>query len=128
MLFRSGDLSAWEQDWRKRSRGKALAVVRPGDTRQVAEVVRACAEAGTPIVPQGGNTGLAVGSTPDESGTQVLLSLQRLNAIRGIDAANLTMTVEAGCVLQTLQEAARNAGFLFPPSVPSLPIIRSRRS
>ena len=116
-VLTEGDLSAWEQDWRKRSRGKALAVVRPGDTRQVAEVVRACAEAGTPIVPQGGNTGLAVGSTPDESGTQVLLSLQRLNAIRGIDAANLTMTVEAGCVLQTLQEAARNAGFLFPLSL-----------
>ena len=116
-VLTEGDLGAWEQDWRKRSRGKALAVVRPGDTRQVAEVVRACAEAGTPIVPQGGNTGLAVGSTPDESGTQVLLSLQRLNAIRAIDAANLTMTVEAGCVLQTLQEAARNAGFLFPLSL-----------
>jgi len=116
-VLTDGDLTAWEQDWRKRSRGKALAVVRPANAQQVADVVRACAEAGTSIVPQGGNTGLAVGSIPDDSGTQVLMSLQRMNAIRGIDAANLTMTVEAGCVLQTLQEAARNAGFLFPLSL-----------
>ncbi|SCK47503.1 FAD/FMN-containing dehydrogenase [Variovorax sp. HW608] len=116
-VLTDGDLTAWEQDWRKRSRGKALAVVRPGTTQQVADVVKACAAAGTSIVPQGGNTGLAVGSIPDGSGTQVLLSLQRMNAIRGIDAANLTVTVEAGCVLQVLQEAARDAGFLFPLSL-----------
>jgi len=116
-VLTDGDLTAWEQDWRKRERGKALAVVRPGDTQQVAAVVRACAAVGTSIVPQGGNTGLAVGSTPDASGTQVLLSLQRMNAIRATDAANLTMTVEAGCILQTLQEAAERAGFLFPLSL-----------
>lgn len=116
-VLTEGDLSAYEQDWRKRSRGKALAVVRPASPQQVAEVVKACAAAGTAIVPQGGNTGLAVGSIPDESGTQVLLSLQRMNAIRGIDAANLTMTVDAGCVLQTLQETAEKAGFLFPLSL-----------
>ena len=116
-VLTDGDLTAWEQDWRKRSRGKALAVVRPANTQQVADVVKACSAAGTAIIPQGGNTGLAVGSIPDDSGTQVLLSLQRMNAIRGIDAANLTVTVEAGCVLQTLQEAARNAGFLFPLSL-----------
>jgi FAD/FMN-containing dehydrogenase len=116
-VLTEGDLSAWEQDWRKRSRGKALAVVRPASTQQVAEVVKACAAAGTAIVAQGGNTGLAVGSIPDESGTQVLLSLQRMGAIRGIDAANLTVTVEAGCVLQALQETAEKAGFLFPLSL-----------
>jgi FAD/FMN-containing dehydrogenase len=116
-VLTEGDLGAWEQDWRKRSRGKALAVVRPGSTQQVAEVVKACAAAGRAIVPQGGNTGLAVGSIPDESGTQVVLSLQRMNAIRGMDAANLTMTVDAGCVLQTLQETAEKAGFLFPLSL-----------
>ena len=112
-----GDLSAWEQDWRKRSRGKALAVVRPGSAAEVAQVVQACAAAGTAIVPQGGNTGMVVGSTPDASGTEVVLSLQRLNAVRGIDAANLTVTAEAGCVLQNLQEAAERAGFLFPLSL-----------
>ncbi|WP_077003442.1 FAD-binding oxidoreductase [Variovorax sp. KK3] len=116
-VLTDGDLSAWEQDWRKRSRGKALAVVRPGSTAEVAAVVQACAAAGTPIVPQGGNTGLAVGSIPDESGTQVVLSLQRMNAVRAVDAANLTMTVEAGCVLQILQETAEKAGFLFPLSL-----------
>jgi FAD/FMN-containing dehydrogenase len=112
-----GDLIAWEQDWRKRSRGKALAVVRPGSTAEVARVVKACAAARTSIVPQGGNTGMVVGSTPDASGTQVVLSLQRLNAVRELDVENLTMTVEAGCILQSLQEAAAAAGLLFPLSL-----------
>jgi FAD/FMN-containing dehydrogenase len=101
----------------KRSRGKALAVVRPGSTAEVAQVVKACAAARTSIVPQGGNTGMVVGSTPDASGTQVVLSLQRLNAVRDIDVENLTMTVEAGCILQSLQEAAGSAGLLFPLSL-----------
>ncbi|MDG5975088.1 fad linked oxidase domain-containing protein [Hydrogenophaga taeniospiralis CCUG 15921] len=111
------DLSAWERDWRQRAHGRALAVVRPGSTAEVAAVVKACAAAGASIVPQGGNTGLVVGSVPDDSGTQVVLSLTRLNAVRDIDGANLTMTVEAGCVLQTLQETAEKAGFLFPLSL-----------
>ncbi len=111
------DLSAWEQDWRKRAHGHALAVVRPGSTDEVSAVVRACAAAGHSLVPQGGNTGLVVGSVPDDSGRQVVLSLTRLNQVRAIDGANLTMTVEAGCVLQTLQETAEKAGFLFPLSL-----------
>ncbi|WP_198969428.1 FAD-binding oxidoreductase [Xylophilus sp. ASV27] len=111
------DLTAWEQDWRRRVRGKALAVVRPGSTAEVAAVVKACAAAGTALVPQGGNTGLVVGGTPDDSGTQVVLALTRLNAVRAIDAANLTMTVEAGCILQNLQDAAAQAGLLFPLSL-----------
>ena len=112
-----GDLSAYTQDWRKRAKGKALAVVRPGTTAEVADVVKTCAAARVSLVPQGGNTGLAVGSVPDESGTQVVLSLQRMNAVRQVDAANLTITVEAGCILQSLQEAAQKAGFLFPLSL-----------
>ena len=116
-VLSDGDLTAWEQDWRKRMRGKALAVVRPGSTQEVAVVVRACAEAGASIVPQGGNTGMVVGAIPDASGTQVVLSLTRMNAVRGIDSANLTMTVEAGCVLQAVQDAAAKAGFLFPLSL-----------
>ena len=111
------DLSAWEQDWRKRTQGRALAVVRPGSTAEVAAVVRACAAAGASIVPQGGNTGLVVGSVPDGSGTQVVLSLTRLNAVRALDAANLTLTAEAGCILQSLQQTAEQAGFLFPLSL-----------
>ncbi len=116
-VLTSGDLSAYEQDWRKRTRGHALAVVRPGSTQQVAEVVKACAKAHVSIVPQGGNTGLVVGSIPDDTGTQVLLSLQRMHAIRAVDADNLTITAEAGCVLQNLQQAAEHAGFLFPLSL-----------
>ncbi len=111
------DLSPWEQDWRKRVHGRALAVVRPGDTAQVAAVVKACAASGTPIVPQGGNTGLVVGGVPDGSGTQIVLSMTRMNAVRAIDPDNLTITVEAGCVLQNLQAAAESAGFLFPLSL-----------
>jgi FAD/FMN-containing dehydrogenase len=91
--------------------------VRPGSTAEVAAVVKACAAAGVSMVPQGGNTGLVGGSTPDESGTQVVLSLQRMNAVRAIDATNLTITVEAGCILQNLQQAAEHAGLLFPLSL-----------
>jgi FAD/FMN-containing dehydrogenase len=116
-VLTTGDLSAWEQDWRKRWRGHALAVVRPGSTADVAAVVRACAAHGTPLVPQGGNTGLVGGGVPDASGTQVLLSLQRLNRVRALDAANLTLTVEAGCVLQAAQAAAAEQGLLLPLSL-----------
>ena len=112
-----GDLSAYEMDWRKRAQGKALAVVRPANTQEVAAVVKLCAASGTPIVPQGGNTGMVVGSTPDASGREVVLNLGRLNRIRAIDEGNLTMTVEAGCILQVLQEKAEAAGFLFPLSL-----------
>jgi FAD/FMN-containing dehydrogenase len=113
----AGDLSAYEVDWRKRFAGKALAVVRPGTTEEVAAVVRLCAEHGTGIVAQGGNTGLVGGSVPDQSGTQLVLSLARLDRVRSIDAANLTMTVEAGCVLQRAQEAAAQEGLLFALSL-----------
>lgn len=111
------DLSAWERDWRKRAQGLALAVVRPANTQEVAAVVKACAEAKVSIVPQGGNTGLAVGSIPDNSGQQVVLSLQRMNQIRSIDTANLTVVAEAGCILQQVQEHVDQAGYLFPLSL-----------
>ncbi|HWP19726.1 MAG TPA: FAD-binding oxidoreductase [Burkholderiaceae bacterium] len=116
-VLSEGDLSAYELDWRRRYRGKALAVVRPGSTEEVAAVVRACLTHRVPIVPQGGNTGLVGGSVPDASGRQVVLSLQRMHRVRSIDAANLTMTVEAGCVLQAAQEAAAAQGLLLPLSL-----------
>ena len=111
------DLSAWERDWRKRSHGRALAVVRPANVQEVAAVVKACANTFTSIVPQGGNTGLVVGSVPDESGQQVVLSLQRMNNIRALDPANLTVVAEAGCILQSVQEHVEKAGYLFPLSL-----------
>ena len=118
-VLTGGDLSAYEQDWRKREHGKSLAVVRPANTLEVAAVVKACATAGVSIVPQGGNTGMVVGSTPDASGRQVVLSLQRMNQVRTLDGANLTVTVDAGCVLQAIQETCERAGFLFPLSMAS---------
>ncbi|WP_066703184.1 FAD-binding oxidoreductase [Curvibacter delicatus] len=118
-VLTDGDLTAWELDWRRRERGRALAVVRPGTTEEVAAVVKACAAAGVSMVPQGGNTGMVVGSTPDASGTQVVLSLTRMNRVRALDAGNLTITVDAGCVLQSLQDECEKAGFLFPLSLAS---------
>jgi FAD/FMN-containing dehydrogenase len=112
-----GDLSAWTLDWRRRWHGRALAVVRPGSTAEVATVVRACAAQGVSLVPQGGNTGMVGGSVPDASGAQVVLSLQRMNRVRRLDADNLTLTVEAGAVLQSVQQAAREAGLWFPLSL-----------
>jgi len=116
-VLTDGDLSAYQIDWRKRWHGRALAVVRPGSTEQVAQVLRLAAQHGASVVPQGGNTGLVGGGVPDDSGTQIVLSLQRLNRVRAVDAANLTLTVEAGMVLQSVQTAAADAGLLFPLSL-----------
>jgi FAD/FMN-containing dehydrogenase len=116
-VLQGGDLAAYEIDWRKRYHGRARLVVRPASTAEVAAVVRACAAAGAAIVPQGGNTGLVGASVPDASGTQVLMHMGRLNRVRAIDGANLTMTVEAGCLLQSVQEAAAAQGWLFPLSL-----------
>lgn len=95
-------------------RGTALAVVRPGTVDEVADVVRAAARAGVSIVPHGGNTGLVGGGVPHQ---QLVLSLQRLNRIRNIDPVNMTMTVEAGCILKTVQDAAADHGCLYPLSL-----------
>ena len=111
------DLSAWERDWRKRAQGLALAVVRPANVQEVSEIVKACAKANVSIVPQGGNTGLAVGSIPDGSGQQVVLSLQRMNKVRSLDPANSTVIAEAGCILQQVQTHVEEAGYLFPLSL-----------
>ncbi|WP_341520060.1 FAD-binding oxidoreductase [Pseudomonas sp. G.S.17] len=110
-------MQSYLSDWRNAYRGQAALVVRPASTAEVAEVVRLCREAGVALVPQGGNTGLCGGSIPDDSGTQVVLSLTRMTAIRAIDPANETITVEAGVILQRLQEAAAEVGRLFPLSL-----------
>jgi len=111
------DAHSFETDWRGRYRGRARAVVKPANTAEVAQVVRWCGEQRVPIVPQGGNTGLCGGAAPDDSGTAIILSLARLNRIRSIDTDNDTMVVEAGCILQDVQDAARAAGRLFPLSL-----------
>jgi FAD/FMN-containing dehydrogenase len=100
-------------------RGTAACVVKPGSTAEVAALLRLCAETGTKIVPQGGNTGLVGGQIPDDSETQVILSLQRMNRLRDIDTASNTMTVEAGMTLLQAQQEAERAGRLYPLSLPS---------
>ncbi|WP_286978032.1 FAD-binding oxidoreductase [Pseudomonas sp.] len=104
-------------DWRNAYTGNAALIVRPANTEEVAAVVRLCHEANVALVPQGGNTGLCGGSIPDATGQQVVLSLTRMTRIREIDPANATITVEAGVILQQLQQAASEAGRLFPLSL-----------
>ena len=105
------------EDWRGRYSGRAMAVVKPGSVDELAGVVKWCVENKVAMVPQGGNTGLCGGATPDDSGKALLISLSRLNAIRQVDTENDTMVVEAGCILQGAQQAARDAGRLFPLSL-----------
>ena len=110
-------MQSYLSDWRNAYVGRAALVVRPASTEQVSAVVRLCRDAGVALVPQGGNTGLCGGSIPDDSGVQVVLSLTRMKRIRAVDPGNETITVEAGVILQTLQEAAAEVGRLFPLSL-----------
>lgn len=110
-------MHSYLSDWRNAYRGQAALVLRPASTEEVSAVVRLCSEAGVALVPQGGNTGLCGGSIPDASGQQVVLSLTRMARIRDIDVGNETITVEAGVILQRLQEAAADVGRLFPLSL-----------
>jgi FAD/FMN-containing dehydrogenase len=117
LLVSVADMAPYLEDWRGRYRGAALCVVRPAAALEVSAVVRTCAQSAVPVVPQGGNTGLCGAATPDSSGLAVVVNLSRMNRIRDLDPANNTMTVEAGCVLASLQEAAAVAGRLFPLSL-----------
>ncbi len=110
-------MAPYLRDWRGRFTGRALAVLRPADTEQVSATVKLCVDARIPMVPQGGNTGLVLGSVPDASGTAVVLSLARMQTVRKVDAVNRTMTVDAGVILQNAQEAAAEQGCLFPLSL-----------
>ena len=104
-------------DCRGYFQGKTALLVRPADTDEVSAVVRICAEAGVAIVPQGGNTGMCGGATPYEDGTAVLLNIGRMNRILDVDPLNYTMTVEAGVILQKVQEEAARHDRLFPLSL-----------
>lgn len=99
--------------------GKAAMVLRPGCTEEVSAILKLASETGTPVVPQGGNTGLVGGQMPDQSGRAIILSLSRMNRVRELDRASATITMEAGTVLQTIQDAANEAGLLFPLSLGS---------
>lgn len=113
------DMAPYLVERRELYRGRAAAVVRPASTAEVSAVMRIAHEAGVAVVPQGGNTGLVGGQIPDESGAEIVLSLSRMNAVRGIDVANNTLTVDAGVTLAAAQAAARDADRLFPLSLAS---------
>ncbi len=115
VLTATEDLAPYCTDWRGRYAGSALCVALPASTEEVAAVVAACTAVGVAIVPQGGNTGLCGGATP--RGGEVVVSLRRLNRILAIDVDNNSMTVEAGCTLQAVQDAALAADRLFPLSL-----------
>jgi len=116
-LDQAQDMAPFLTDWRGRFTGRALAVVQPRSTQQTAQVVQWCASRAVPIVPQGGNTGLVGGATPDTSANALVLSTRRLNRVRQVDTANDSITVEAGCLLQQVQEAATAQHRLFPLSL-----------
>jgi FAD/FMN-containing dehydrogenase len=117
LLTEKTDMAPFLTDWRGKWTGRAIAVAQPHTTRDVAEVVRWCHANRVPVVPQGGNTGLSGGATPDASGRALVLSLTRMKRVRSVDAANNTMEVDAGVSLQEVQDAARGAGRLFPLSL-----------
>ena len=109
-----GDTASFLTDWHGQYQGQAVAVVMPDSTEQVSAVMALADTHDVVVVPQGGNTGFMGGATPDSRGRTILLSLRRMNRIREIDATNMSMTVEAGCVLQTLHEATEREGLYFP--------------
>ncbi len=117
LLTDPADLEPHLSDWRNLYRGSTPCVVRPGTVAELAEAVKLCAAAGAPLVPQGGNTSMVGGATPDEGGRQIVVSLARLNRVRDIDPLDMTMTAEAGVVLKAAQDAAAAAGCLFPLSL-----------
>ena len=116
VLTDASDMAMYLREERGLYHGEAPAVLRPGSTEEVAFIVAACAEAGVSIVPQGGNTGLVGGQVPFG---QILLSLTRLDRIRSVDPVDMTMTVEAGCILDTVHKAAENVDCLFPLHIAS---------
>jgi FAD/FMN-containing dehydrogenase len=114
VLTAPADCERYLHDHRRLYHGQALAVVLPRSVAQVSQLLAVCNAARVGVVPHGGNTSYCGGATPDESGGQLVLSLERLNRIRALDTANYSLTAEAGCILQQLQQAADAAGLLFP--------------
>lgn len=113
------DMKPYLVSWRNGWEGKAPFIARPSDTKQVSDVLAICYQNDIAIVPQGGNTGLVGGAIPSPNADQLVLNLSRMNKIRGFDQIGSAVTVEAGVILQTLQDEADKAGFLFPLSMAS---------
>ncbi|MGF1456630.1 MAG: FAD-binding oxidoreductase, partial [Alphaproteobacteria bacterium] len=115
LITGAADSTPYLREWRDKYEGETPLIVRPGTSEEVSHVLRLCTEYRIPITPQGGNTGLVGGQIP--FGTSILLSLTRLNRIRALDAANDTITVEAGVILAEIQAAAEQADRFFPLSL-----------
>ncbi len=107
-------MEPWLSDWRGRYHGRALGMASPASTAEVSAMVKLCARHGVPIVPQGGNSGMSGGATPDASGNAMILSLRRMDAMRGLDPSNRQVICEAGVILQRLHEAASVHRLRFP--------------
>ena len=110
-------MAPWLEDWRGRYRGRAAALLSPASTAEVQAIVERCSGAGVALVPQGGNTSMVGGATPDAGGEALLLSLRRMNGVRGVSAEDNVVEVEAGVVLSDLHDAAAAAGRRFPLSL-----------
>jgi FAD/FMN-containing dehydrogenase len=108
------EIEPWVTDWRGRVHGASPAILAPASTEEVATIVRLAAQHRVPLVPQGGNTGMVAGATPAADGSQVLLSMRRMNRLRSISAESRLAVAEAGVVLATLHEAAHEVGMRFP--------------
>ena len=119
LLTDPADTDAYAEDWRRLYRGHAAAVVRPASALEVSAVVRLCARAGVSIVPQGGNTSMVGGATPNANRTQIILSLTRMNRVERIDPVDMTLTLQAGVTLKAAQIAAADAGCMLPLSISS---------
>lgn len=117
VIMSTDEIEPWLSDWRGMYKGQAQAVVRPSTTDEVAACLALCSDARVPVVPRGGNTGLCGAATPDASPTNVILSLDRMNAIRNIDTVGNTMVAEAGCILGNLRRAAEERHRLLPLSL-----------
>ncbi|MEM5428348.1 FAD-binding oxidoreductase [Cupriavidus oxalaticus] len=117
VLTNPDDVAPWLSDWRGIYRGQAQAVVRPRSVEQVSRTLALCQQAAVPVVPRGGNTGLCGGATPDGHAGNVVLSLDRMNAVRSLDTIANTMVAEAGCILGNLRRAAQQANRLLPLSL-----------
>jgi FAD/FMN-containing dehydrogenase len=117
VLTDPADTTTYTEDWRKLYKGQTPAVIRPATTYELAAVMRSCAAAGVPVVPQGGNTSLVGGAVPAEDGNELVVSLARMNRIRDVDPVDMTLTVEAGATLRAAQDAAAAVGCLLPLSI-----------
>jgi FAD/FMN-containing dehydrogenase len=114
VLTAEEDMVRYCRDWHGDVTSSAVAVLRPRSTQEVSAAIRACAELGLSVIPQGGNTGLVLGGIPDKPAEQVVISLERMNAIRSIDVDDFSAVVEAGCILSEFKDAVAEKGMFFP--------------